>query len=187
MSNAAPSPIRVLAFAGSLRAGSYNKATLRAAQGLAPEGMVIEPFDIAPLPMYNADIKEVPPLVAELWAKMAACQAVLFVTPEYNFSIPGGLKNAIDWFSRDPARAFAGKPCAIMGATTSLSGTVRAQSHLRLMCVFLDMHPINKPEVFLRNASALFDAQGTLTDAKTGEFIGQLLVALGDWTRRIAG
>ncbi len=178
--------IRVLGIAGSLRRGSFNKAALRAAQGLAPDGMSIESFDIAPLPVYNADMSEWPPAVHELIARVRAADAVLFVTPEYNFSIPGGLKNAIDWISRDPDKGFAGKPVAIMGASAGNLGTARAQYHLRQACVFLDMHPLNKPEVFIGAASTKFDAAGNLTDETTRNFITQLLLALRDWTHRIA-
>ena len=179
-------PIRVLGIAGSLRKASLNKAALRAAQGLAPEGMVIESFDIAPLPIYNADMNEWPGAVLELFRQVRAAHALLFATPEYNFSIPGGLKNAIDWISRDPERGFAGKPVAMMGASAGMLGTARAQYHLRQACVFLDMHPLNKPEVFIGQAATKFDAAGNLTDEATRTFIMQLLVALRDWTRRIA-
>jgi chromate reductase len=186
MTQTSDRPIRVLGIAGSLRAGSYNKAALRTALELVPEGMTIETFDIAPIPIYNADTATPPPpAVAELIAKVTAANAILFVTPEYNFSIPGGLKNAIDWFSRDPNKGYAGKAVGIMGAAGGPLGTARAQYHLRQTCVFLDMHPVNKPEVFIGNAATKFDAQGHLTDETTKGFIAQLLVALRDWARRI--
>ncbi|HEY1720174.1 MAG TPA: NAD(P)H-dependent oxidoreductase [Magnetospirillaceae bacterium] len=185
MSHDSARPIRVLGIAGSLRAGSYNKAALRAAIALAPASMTIETFDIAPLPVYNADMTIPPPAVQELIDKVTAADAILFVTPEYNFSIPGGLKNAIDWFSRDPNKGFAGKPVGIMGASGGPLGTARAQYHLRQTCVFLDMHPVNKPEVFIGMAHTKFDAEGNLTDEATKTFIGQLLVSLDHWTRKI--
>jgi len=189
MSMSPTSVVRVLGIAGSLRAASYNRAALRAAQALAPEGMTIEIFDLAPLPMYDGDLeaKGVPAPVAELWAKMAASHAVLFVTPEYNFSMSGPTKNCVDWISRDPAKAFLGKPAAIMGASRGVTGTARAQYHLRQSMVLLDMHPVNKPEVFIGAAHTKFDAQGNLTDQPTRDFIGQLLAALRDWTRKIGG
>jgi chromate reductase, NAD(P)H dehydrogenase (quinone) len=109
------------------------------------------------------------------------------VTPEYNYSIPGVLKNAIDWASRPPAQPFAGKPLAIMGASGGLSGTMRAQYHLRQIAVFLDMFPINKPEVFVRSAKDLIDAQGKLTDEATRKVIADQLVALAAFTNRLRG
>ena len=186
MSQGSTRTIRVLGIAGSLRAGSYNKAALRAAIALAPAGMTIETFDIAPLPFYNADIATpTPPAVADLIAKVTAADAILFAMPEYNFSVPGAMKNALDWFSRDPNRGFAGKPVAIMGASGGPLGTARGQYHLRQICVYLDMHPVNKPEVFIGMAQHKFDADGNLTDEATKTFIGQLLVALDHWTRKI--
>ncbi len=186
MSESTGRPIRVLGIAGSLGAGSFNRAALRAAVGLVPEGMTIETFDIAPIPIYNADTAvPPPPVVADLIAKVTGANAILFVTPEYNFSIPGGLKNAIDWFSRDPNKGFAGKAAGIMGASGGPLGTARVQYHLRQTCVFLDMHPVNKPEVFIGNAQHKFDTEGNLTDEATKTFIGQLLLSLRDWTRKI--
>ncbi len=182
------SGIRVLGIAGSLRAASFNRAALREAVTLAPPGMAIETWDIAPLGVFNPDVeaKGAPDAVRDLWARVKAADALLFVTPEYNFSIPGGLKNAIDWMSRDPAKPFLGKPVAIMGASGGPLGTARAQYQLRQACVFLDMHPVNKPEVFIGNAPSKFDAQGKLTDETTRGFIRQLLEALAAWTLRIS-
>jgi chromate reductase len=116
---------------------------------------------------------------------IAASDAVLFVTPEYNRSIPGALKNAIDWASRPPDVPLLGKPVAMLGASPGILGTARAQYHLRQCCVFLDMHPVNKPEVFIAQAASKFDAQGRLTDQTARDLIGQLLVALRDWTIRL--
>jgi len=179
-------PIRVLGIAGSLRAASFNKGALRYAQSVAPEGMSIDIFDLAPVPLYNGDLEPNPPEgVKALWKAMADHHAVLFVTPEYNFSMAAPTKNAIDWISRDPGRAFAGKPCAMMGASRGVLGTARAQFHLRQSLVILDMHPVNMPQVYIGGAPEKFDEAGNLTDQPSKDFIAQLLVALRDWTRKI--
>jgi chromate reductase len=178
--------IEVLGIAGSLRNGSYNKAALRAAVKMAPHGMTIETFDIAPIPVYNEDVKQqgFPPPVEELREKIRVADALLIVTPEYNYSIPGVLKNAIDWASRPPEQPFDGKPVAIMGASPSMLGTARAQYHLRQCFVFLNGLVMNRPEVMIAQAAHKFDDQGGLTDATTREFIQKLLASLADWTRR---
>ena len=179
--------MKVIGISGSLRAGSFNTAALRAAIELAPAGMLIEPAEIGELPHYNDDIRLAgyPPKVAELRAQIADADAVLFVTPEYNFSVPGVLKNAIDWISRAPSQPLDGKPVAIMGASGGLLGTARAQYHLRQMLVFLDAHPINKPEVMIGQAGSKFDETGRLQDEATRELIRALLVSLATWTRRL--
>lgn len=178
--------INVLGFAGSLRQGSYNKAALRAAVELAPAGMTIETFDLAPIPLYNEDVKQqgFPPPVQEFRDKIRAADALLIVTPEYNYSIPGILKNAIDWASRPPDQPFDDKPIAIMGASPGRLGTARAQYHLRQCFIFLNGLVLTKPEVMIAGAPQMFDDQLRLTDEATREFIGKLLVSLADWTRR---
>ena len=186
----ADAALRVLGISGSLRRGSFNTAALRAAQELAPEGMTIEIADISEIPPYNDDVRQeqgYPPAVERLRARIAAADALLFVTPEYNYSVPGVLKNAIDWASRPPNQPFDGKPVAIMGASPSLLGTARAQYHLRQILVFLNAFPINKPEVFITQAAQKFDENGKLTDQTARDLIGQLLVALAAWTRRLKG
>jgi chromate reductase, NAD(P)H dehydrogenase (quinone) len=179
--------ITVLGICGSLRAGSYNTATLRTAIELKPPGMTIETADIGSIPLYNEDVRAqgFPPPVEKLRAQIAAADALLFVTPEYNYSMPGLLKNAIDWASRPPDQPFAGKPIAIMGAGAGMAGTARAQYDLRRCCVFLDMHPVNRPEVLIGQAQTKFDAQGRLTDEAARGFIRDLLIALDKWTRLI--
>ena len=181
------SPLKVLAISGSLRKGSYNTAALRAAQELAPEGMSIEIASIADIPVYNADVQAqgFPAPVTALGDSIRAADAVLFASPEYNYSIPGVLKNAIDWISRLPDQPFAGKPVAMIGASQSLLGAARAQYHLRQTFVFVDALPVNKPEVFITLAQNKFDPDGKLTDAPTREFIAKLLVALEAWTRKL--
>jgi chromate reductase len=179
--------IRVLGISGSLREGSYNTAALRAAQELAPEGMVIETAVIGDLPHYNDDVRAAgyPPEIARFRAQVASADAVLFVTPEYNYSIPGVLKNAIDWASRPPEPAFNDKPVAIMGASGGIFGTARAQYQLRQMLVFLNAHPINKPEVMIGQAPTKFDEAGRLADEQTKQFIRDLLQSLATWTLRL--
>jgi len=179
--------VRILGMAGSLRRDSYNRAALRAAVQLAPEDASIEIFELDGLPGFNQDEEQNPPdKVVELKRRIRGSDAILFVTPEYNYSVPGVLKNAIDWASRPYGdSAWNGKPAAIMGASIGAIGTGRAQYHLRQMMVFLNMFPINQPEVMIGNASERFDAQGNLTDEATREFIRQLLKSLVAWTRRI--
>ena len=171
--------IKILGIAGSVRKASFNKSALRAAQNLVPEGASIEIFDIDGLPGFNQDEEKNPPAkVTELKAKIRAADAVLFVTPEYNYSIPGVLKNAIDWASRPYGdSAWKGKPVAVMGASVGVIGTARAQYHLRQVFVFLDMDALNQPEVMI-NASKSFDDQGNLTDEQTKELVGKLLANL---------
>jgi chromate reductase len=180
-------PVSILGIAGSLRRESYNRATLRAATELVPEGATIEIFELDDIPGFNQDAEQTPPAsVVELKRKIREADAILFVTPEYNYSVPGVLKNAIDWASRPYGdSAWNGKPAAIMGASVGTIGTARAQYHLRQMMVFLNMFPINQPEVMIGNAHERFDSQGNLTHDATKEFIRQLLQNLVDWTRRI--
>lgn len=168
--------LSILGIAGSIRKASYNKAVLRAAQKLCPDGAAIEIFEIDGIPGFNQDEEANPPAkVAELKAKARAAHAILFVTPEYNYSIPGVLKNAIDWASRPYGdSAWSGKPVAVMGASVGVIGTARAQYHLRQAFVFLDMDPVNQPEVMIHAPKSL-DEQGNLIDDKTKELITSLL------------
>jgi chromate reductase len=181
--------INVLAICGSLRAGSFNKAALRVAIEEKPPEMTIETADIGSIPLYNEDVRALgfPPPVEKLRAQIAAADALLFVTPEYNYSIPGVLKNAIDWASRPPDQPFAGKPVAMMGAAAGMAGSARSQYDLRRCCVFLDMHPLNKPEVLIGQAQTKFDASGKLTDDAARGFIREMLVNLEKWARLIGG
>jgi len=179
--------MKVVGISGSLRKGSFNTAALRAAQGLAPEGMTIEIAEIGDLPLYNDDLRAAgyPPSAERFRAQLASSDAILFVTPEYNYSVSGVLKNAIDWGSRPPNQPFEGKPIAMMGASGGLLGTARAQYHLRQMMVFLDAFPLNKPEVMIGQAGKKFDESGKLIDEPTREFIRKLLESLRDWTNRL--
>lgn len=180
-------PFRILGIAGSLRRESYNRAALRAAIELVPQDAVIETFELDGIPGFNQDEEQNPPAkVTELKQQIRQADAILIVTPEYNYSIPGVLKNAIDWASRPYGdSAWNGKPAAIMGVSVGAIGTARAQYHLRQMMVFLNMFPVNQPEVMIGNGSQRFDAQGKLTDEATKDFIRQLLQNLVEWTRRL--
>jgi chromate reductase, NAD(P)H dehydrogenase (quinone) len=180
--------INVLGISGSLRAGSFNSALLRAAKEMAGAEMAIDIADIKDIPLYDEDVraKGLPPAVQRFREQVAAADAVLFVTPEYNYSIPGVLKNAIDWASRPPNQPFADKPIAIMGASGGLGGTMRAQYHLRQVMVFLDAHVLNKPEVFVRSAQEAFDADLRLVDERARKVVGEQLTALATWTKRLA-
>jgi len=180
------SNIKVLGIAGSLRKASYNRAALRAAQGLMPAGAALEIAEIDGLPGFSQDEEKSPPAkVAQLKAKIRSADAVLIVTPEYNYSMPGVLKNAIDWASRPYGdSAWKGKPAAVMGASVGALGTARAQYHLRQCFVFLDMPVVNQPEVMISQAADKFDADGNLKDEKAKELIGKLLVSLCDLVRR---
>ena len=183
-------PLRVLGIAGSLRAGSFNKRALAAARELQPDGLSIEPFQqLGAIPLYDEDVKArgFPPAAAEFRAAIASVDALLFVTPEYNFSIPGVLKNAIDWASRPPDMPLIGKPAAIMGASTGLVGTVRAQIHLRAILSGLNMPVLSRPEVFIREAASKFDGEGRLVHEDTRKHIATLLERLRDWTLLLKG
>ena len=181
------SGIKILAICGSLRKGSYNMAALRTAISQKPPNMTVDVADISQIPLYNEDVRQqgFPPSVETLRRQIAAADALLFACPEYNYSMTGVLKNAIDWASRPPDQPFAGKPCAIIGAAAGMAGSARAQYDLRRSCVFLDMHPLNKPEVLIGQAQTKFDAEGNLTDEAGRGFIRDLMVALAAWTRQI--
>ena len=179
--------MKVLALVGSLREGSYNKLALRAAQELKPAGMQIDTADIGALPLYNDDVRVdgYPPPVQALRESIRAADALLFVSPEYNYSLPGVLKNAIDWASRPPEQPLDGKPAAIMGASTGRLGTARAQYHLRQIGVFVNLQFLNRPEVMIAGAAKAFDESGRLTDEGARKLIGDLLLNLRDWTLKL--
>jgi chromate reductase, NAD(P)H dehydrogenase (quinone) len=178
-------PIRILGIAGSLRRKSYNRAALRTAQQLAPEDAVIDVFELDGIPVFSEDDeRQPPPKVVQFKKGIREADAILFVTPEYNYSIPGVLKNAIDWASRPYGdSAWTDKPAAIMGASVGTLGTARAQYHLRQVFVFLNVHAINQPEVMIGNAAQNFDAEGNLTNESTKKLIRQLLTNLVTRTR----
>lgn len=175
----------VLGISGSLRAKSFNSGALRAARDLAPDGMSIDIADISGIPLYDGDVEAegMPEAVLRLRAQIAAADGLLIVTPEYNYSIPGVLKNAIDWASRPPDQPFDGKPMAIMGASPGGGGTTRCQYHLRQAFIFLNGFIMNRPELMISGARALFDDDVNLTDEGTRERIGALLTAFAGWIR----
>ncbi len=181
--------IHVLGISGSLRKHSVNTGLLRAAQLLLPEDMALDIYELTNIPLFNEDLMAagIPEAVKDFKARIAAADALLIATPEYNYSISGVLKNAIDWASRPPKESpLNDKPIAIMGAG-GMMGTVRAQAHLRQVAVFTNMHPLNKPEVTIQRAHEKFDAEGNLTDEPSRQMVQQLLIALDAWTRRLKG
>jgi chromate reductase, NAD(P)H dehydrogenase (quinone) len=179
--------LHILGIAGSLRTASVNAGLLRAAATVLPAGMTLEVFDLSPIPLYNGDLDgpNAPESVRHFKERIAAADALLVATPEYNYSVPGVLKNAIDWASRPPKETpLNGKPLAMMGAG-GIMGTVRAQMALRQIAVFNNMFPLNKPEVLVTRSWEKFDAEGNLKDEATLPQIRALLEALAHWTRRL--
>ena len=181
--------MHILGISGSLRKDSFNTAALRACSELLPAGVTMSVFDLSAIPLYNEDVRAqgLPEPVQRLREQIRAADALVIATPEYNYSIPGVLKNAIDWASRPPEQPFDGKPVAIIGATPGGLGTSRAQYHLRQVFVYLNGQVLNRPEVFISAAPSKFDATGKLTDATTAEHLGKMLVALSDAARKLKG
>ena len=169
--------LRILGIAGSLRKASYNRGALRAAQQLCPEGASIEVFELDGIPPFNQDEeRKAPARVVELKKKVREADAILFVTPEYNYGLPGVLKNAIDWASRPYGdNAWDGKPCALMSAAMSMGGGIRAQYQLRQSFVFLNMDAVVQPEVAINNVGERFDESSNLKDETSKKLIAQLL------------
>ena len=170
-------PITILGIAGSLRKDSYNKGALRAAQQLCPEGARIEIYDIAGLPLFNQDEEKNPTAkVTEFKQKIRAADAILISTAEYNYGMPGVLKNAIDVASRPYGdNAWSGKPIALMSAAMGAAGGIRAQYQLRQCFVFLNLEAVVQPEVAMSNAPSRFDDKSNLTDETSKKMIAQLL------------
>ncbi len=179
--------ISILGFAGSLRKGSYNRVILRVAQESMPAEAQMEIFDLEGIPPFNQDLENNPAeSVKEFKAKIRAADGILIATPEYNYSIPGVLKNAIDNASRPYGdNAFDGKPVAVMGASIGQIGTARAQYHLRQSFVFLNMIPMNMPEVMVASAQEKIDGNGRLHDPKTREFIGKFAASFVTWIKKV--
>lgn len=178
--------LKILGIAGSLRQHSYNKSALRAAAELVPIEAEIEIFDIAGIPPFSEDDERNPPSrVIEFKQKIRAADGILFVTPEYNYSIPGVLKNAIDWASRPYGdSAWTGKGAAVMGASVGALGSARAQYHLRQVFVFLNVQDMKQPELMISNAAQKFDSTGNLTDEATRKYIGKFLASFVAHIRR---
>jgi len=188
----ADASLSVLTICGSLRKGSYNAMLQRALPALAPSGMTLKPApSFADFPIYNADIQNssgFPAAVNTLADAIRAADGVIIITPEYNFSIPGGLKNAIDWVSRLQNQPFAGKPIALQSASPGPLGGARVQYDVRRAMVFLDAFTLNKPEVFVGNcASKLDEKTGELKDEATRNFIKQQLAAFAAFIGKLAG
>lgn len=180
--------VQVLAVCGSLRKGSLNRMAMNYAIAHAPREMRFCEGIIAGLPLYNEDVRLAgePDAVTQLKRQVKEADALLFATPEYNYGMPGVLKNAIDWVSRPPDQSpFDGKPVAMMGASTGLFGTVRSQLQLRQTCLSLNMLPLAKPEVMILQAQNRFAEDGSLKDDATGKYIVQAIQALYDWTLRL--
>ena len=180
--------VKILGIAGSLRKGSYNRSMLREALFLLPDNVEMEIFDMEGIPPLNQDLVDDPPeRIKDLKFKVRSADAILISTPEYNFSVPGVLKNMIDWVSRaNGENSWQGKPVAIMSASTGLIGGERAQLHLRQSFVYLDMHAVNRPEVIVSLAAQKFDENGNLTDEHAKQKIRELLVALVELTKKLS-
>ena len=170
--------IHLIGLAGSLRKASTNRGLLRAAQASLSEGVTMEIADLTDIPFYNQDITEKPESVKRVLAQIAAADALVLASTEYNYSMAPALKNILDWASREPNNALlATKPAAIMGAGGGM-GSSRAQYHLRQTCVFLDLRVLNKPEVFANAFAGGFDANGNLIDEKLTQLVGDQMKAL---------
>lgn len=169
-----------IAISGSLRKGSFNTFALQATQQLAPENITVEQVDISEIPLYNTDIHAAayPEAAEQLAQKIIASNGLLIVSPEYNYSIPGGLKNVIDVLSRHPAKPLDRKAVAIMGASIGTLGTARMQYHLRQVLVCLNANVVNKPEIMISSAQQKFNEEGVLTDETVSKQIPVLLHAL---------
>jgi chromate reductase len=181
--------IKILGFAGSLRKGSFNKALLRVAVESVPEDAVLEVFDLVGIPPYNQDLDtNMPAKVKEFKQEIRSADAILIASPEYNYSIPGVLKNAIDWASRPIGdNSWDGKPVAVMSASVGMLGGARAQYHLRQTFVYINMFPVNRPEVMVPFVQDKVDQNGEITDEKTRRKVRELLESLLSWTRRLKG
>ncbi len=178
--------LRVAGLSGSLRQASYNTALLRAAAELMPPGMHLIFVDVSSLPLYNQDMEDpFPQTVVEFRTRLEQADAVLIATPEYNASISGTLKNALDWASRPPRPPLHGKPVAVMGASTGSFGTLRAQLHLRQILAHIGALPLGKPEVLIARADQAFDSERRLVDETARAFLRDLLIALADWVQKV--
>ena len=178
--------LKVLGICGSLRKASLNMAALRACNDLLPPGMTLQITSIADLPMFNQDVFDagMPEPAKRLRAEITAADGLLLASPEYNFSVSGPLKNAIDWGSRPPNQVFQDKPVAMFSATQGPLGGPRNQYDLRKILVQLWAHPLPRPEVFIGNAASKF-ADGKLTDETTRKFLTELLAGFRDWIARM--
>ena len=179
-------PLRFAVMVGSLRKGSYNAAVARALPALAPPDVTIAPLgSVGDFPLYDADVQAqgFPPAVTAMAESVRAADGLVIVTPEYNYSVPGVLKNAIDWLSRLPNQPFAGKPVLIQSASQGGFGGVRAQLHLRHILVFVEARAFARPEVIIPLVQQKVDANGELTDPATRGFLADQLKAFAAFVR----
>jgi len=183
-----PDPINVLGICGSLRRGSYNRMLLDAACEAAPANMRIDAYHgLGDIPPYNEDVRVAgePPVVSDLKRRIADADALLIASPEYNYNVPGVLKNAIDWASRPPAESpLMNKPAAILGASTGNFGTARGQLALRQVFVFTGTQTMLKPELLVFQAHKRFDESGRLTDEMTRKLLAEFMAAFDGWARQ---
>lgn len=176
--------LKILGLCGSLRKNSCNMGLLKYAQQHMPEGSTLEIADLSQIPFYNEDITDKPPSIETLFQQMSEADAFVFACPEYNYSIAPALKNAIDWASREPNNILlSDKPGAIMGAGGRI-GTARAQYHLRQVCVFVNLHLLNRPEIFCNAFANTFDDEGALIDTDVQQLVEQQMLALKAFTKR---
>jgi len=176
--------ITLLGICGSLRKASLNRALLTAVGESLPDGASLRQWDSLDLPIFNSDVGE-PTAVTSLKRAIADSDGVVFAVPEYNYSIPGGLKNALDWLSRPPPQSpLRGKPCGLVGAASGMSGTIRAQTHMRQILVFSDSPCLSQPEVLIPRAQERFDASGRLTDESTRVLLARFGAAMVDFAQR---
>jgi chromate reductase len=180
----------VLGIAGSLRRDSHNRALLRAAQEVAPPGLAVRIWEgLGAVPHYDGDVEEkgMPPGARDLQAEVERAGAVLLVTPEYSQSVPGVLKNALDWAARPPGKSpFRGKVVAITGASPGLLGTARAQMDLRRILTAMGAFVVPSPEVLVAQVDQKRDPEGRLTDEATRKYLGRLLAELQRWVARLS-
>jgi chromate reductase len=177
--------ISLLGICGSLRKASINRALLDAVGHALPDRATLTVYEqLGQLPIFNSDDDDPAPVVA-LKAAVESADGVVFAVPEYNYSIPGGLKNALDWLSRPPATSpMRGKPIGLVGAASGMSGTIRAQTHMRQMLVFSDSPCLNQPEVLLARAHERFSADGRLTDEPTRQLLVRFGAAMTSFVER---
>ena len=190
MATTNPKALNVVAIPGSLKRASINRALLCAAAELAPEGLAIRVHGLEEIPLFNEDVEAqgMPAGVQVLRRAAAEADALLIATPEYNHSVPGVLKNAVDWMSRPPKpHPFDGKPVGVLGATPGAFGTRAAQYHLRQTLSALNAYVLPQPQILVRGASQLFDADGRLTDEATRNALSRYLTSFEAWIRRVGG
>lgn len=182
-------PLDIGVIIGSLRKASYNRKVFDNSHALTPEGLVLREIPIGELPLYNQEIQEEPtPPVIEFWEAVHKADGMLFISPEYNYSVPGLVKNAFDWASRPPTGPpILGKPAGILGASNGRSGTMRMQLHMRQILPALNMPVMPRPEVFIMSAGDLIDENGYLHDERVRKQLTSFYAAFEKWVRKQTG